>query len=390
MQSQRALKLVHIITGLGQGGAETMLYKLLVAMDDACCDTQVISLLDQGVMGPHIQALGIPVIPLHMRPGIPDPRALLKLRRILRVLAPDLVQTWMYHADLIGGLAAHLAGIHRLVWNIRQSDQDPRSVKRSTRHTTKACALLSARLPDHIVCCSRRAREIHATLGYRDDKISVIPNGFDLQDFRPDPSRGRCIRTELELNEHHMVFGLVARFDPQKDHRGFIQAARLTVNECPDARFLLCGTDVDRDNTELTTWIHEADLVQNVHLLGCREDMPAINNALNLAVSASAYGEGFPNVLGEAMACGVPCVVTDVGDSARIVGNTGRVVPPRDPAALAQQMLHMVLMDTSERLALGRAARKRVEENYSMESIAAQYTTLYRRLLSSPLDSRSI
>ncbi len=379
--SLRHLKLVHIISGLGQGGAETMLYKLLAAMNDRGFDTQVISLLDQGVIGPRIQALGIPVIPLNMCPGVPDPRILLKLRRILQVLRPDLVQTWMYHADLIGGLAARLAGIRRLTWNIRQSDLDPRSVKRSTRYTAKAGALLSAWLPHHIVCCSHRAREIHVELGYRNDKISVIPNGFDLQTFRPDPTRGRCIRTELDLNERHRVFGLVARFDPQKDHRGFIQAARLTLDECPDVRFLLCGPGVDWGNTELTAWIHEADLTQCVRLLGRRQDTAAINNALDVAVSASAYGEGFPNVLGEAMACGVPCVVTDVGDSARIVGDTGRVVPPQDPIALAEEMLRMARMDADERLALGRAARQRVEENYTIERIAAEYTALYRRLL---------
>ncbi len=379
-QSHKPLKLVHIITGLNQGGAETMLFKLLSALNETGFDTQVISLLDKGTLGPSIQALGIPVIAMNMRPGIPDPRALLKLRNILRVLSPDLVQTWMYHADLIGGLAARLAGIRRLVWNIRQSELSPHKVKRSTRYTAKACAWLSPWLPDHIICCSQRAREAHADLGYREDRISVIANGFDLQAFRPDQARGRDIRKELDLDERHLVFGLVARFDPQKDHRGFMQAARLTLDECPDARFLLCGSGVHRDNPELAAWIQAADLSRQVRLLGRREDMPAINNALDLAVSASAYGEGFPNVLGEAMASGVPCVSTDVGDSALIIGDTGRVVPPRDPAALAAQMLDLARMQADERQALGRAARQRVQNNYAIEHIAAQYAALYRRL----------
>jgi len=385
MKPQGSVKLLHIISGLGQGGAETMLYKLLTEMRSEGFETQVISLLDRGVVGPRIEALGIPVISLGMRRGVPDPRALFRLARLLRGLAPDLVQTWMYHADLIGGLAARLAGVPHLVWNIRHSDLDRHRVKRSTRYTAKAGALLSGWLPEQIICCSHRAAQVHVELGYRSERIGVIPNGFDLQQFRPNPPLGREIRAELGLDERHLLFGLVARFNPQKDHHGFIQAARQTVDAFPEARFLLCGPGVEWDNPELTAWIQAADLVRQIHLLGPREDMSAINNALDVALSASASGEGFPNVLGEAMACAVPCVVTDVGDSADIVGETGLVVTPRNPGTLADAMLQMARLDPEARLARGRAARQRIETQYSIERIAAQYTALYRTLLNGPV-----
>jgi len=375
------IKVVHVISGLGQGGAETMLYKLLGALDRQCFETQVISLLDYGVLGPRIQALGISVFALGMRPGIPDPRGILKLARLLRLLKPDLVQTWMYHADLAGGIAARLAGTPRLVWNIRQSDLDPRRAKRSTRAAVRAAAWLSRWLPDHILCCSERARDIHAALGYRTDRLEVIPNGFDLHAFRPDAHARAMLRAELSVAPSTPLIGLVARFDPQKDHAGFLQAAAALAEQNPQCAFLLCGTGVTWDNPALAGPIRAAGIAGQCHLLGPRGDMPAINAALDIGVCASAYGEGFPNSVGEAMACGVPCVVTDVGDSATIVGDTGHVVPPRDPSALTVALAELLRLDPATRQALGTAAQRRIAQHYALERIAERYTDCYLRLI---------
>lgn len=383
LPQQAPRKLVHIISGLGQGGAETMLYKLLGALDRWRLDMQVVSLLDQGVLGPRIQALGIPVFALGMRPGVPNPWRLFQLTRLLRVLAPDLVQTWMYHADLVGGLAARLAGVPRLVWNIRQSDLDPRQVKRSTRATVRAAALLSRRLPDHILCCSERARDIHITLGYQQELLEVIPNGFDLQTFHPDPSARAELRAELGIAESTPLIGLVARFDPQKDHAGFLEAAAALAEQHPRCAFLLCGTGVSWDNPALAGPIYAAGLAERCHLLGPRNDMPALNAALDIGVCASAYGEGFPNSIGEAMACGIPCVVTDVGDCARLIGDTGRLVPPRTPSALTAALGGLLRLRPEARQALGAAARQRIARHYALEQIAERYTARYLQLIES-------
>jgi glycosyltransferase involved in cell wall biosynthesis len=373
------IKLVHIISGLGQGGAETMLYKLVSALARQRFEQHVISLRDLGVVGPRIQALGIPVSPLNLRPGITDPRALFKLYRQLRRLAPDVVQTWMYHADLIGGLAARWARVPRVLWNIRQSNLDPHAIKPATQRVIRAATLLSRSVPEHILCCSERARDLHIALGYPADRLEVIPNGFDLQTFRPDPQARAALRAELGIADTAIVIGLVARFDPQKDHRGFLRAAALLAAQYPQCEFLLCGTEITWDNLTLANLIQAADLARRHHLLGPRHDMPTLYAALDIHVCASAYGEGFPNAVGEAMACGVPCVVTDVGDSALLVGETGRVVPPRDPAAMTAALSELVQWDPANRQSLGAAARQRIVEHYALEIIAARYARCYAK-----------
>ena len=208
----------------------------------------------------------------------------------------------------------------------------------------------------------------------------VIPNGFDLEGFKPDSSARVSVRTELGIGPNHPVIGLVARFDPQKDHRSFIDAASILAARLPSAWFVLCGDDVTWDNQELARWIDDAGIRDRVYLLGRRDDIARLLNAFDVASLSSAYGEGFPNVVGEAMACGVPCVVTDVGDSAWIVGDTGRVVPIRDPKALADSWLALVEAGQQARQMLGARARARIIEQFDLEVIAGRYAKLYCEL----------
>ena len=377
-QFGNSIQLVHIITGLNTGGAETMLYKLLSAMEREAFEPLVVSLTDIGPVGEKIRALGVPVRALGMRRGVPDPRGVWRLVRLLKRQRPYLVQTWMYHADLLGGLAARLAGRGiPVVWGIHHSNLDPKGNKRTTIWTARVCARLSHRLPSRIVCCSEASRQVHAALGYAPQKMVVIPNGFDLSAFRPDPSARESVRRELGVAADALLIGLVGRFDPQKDHSNFVAAAALLSAAYPEAHFLLCGDGVNWDNQKLAGWIEEAGLRKRFHLLGRREDMPRLTAALDIA-SSSSYGEGFPNVIGEAMACGVPCAVTDVGDSAFIVGDTGLVVPPRDPEALAQAWKKLIDMGQEGRQRLGGAARKRILENFNLPDIIARYEALYK------------
>ena len=373
-------KVLHIITGLNTGGAEMMLYKLLSGMDRTTIEVEVISLMDIGPVGRTIQGLGLPVRALGMRRGVPNPLVILRLARWLRKDPPLYIQTWMYHADLIGGLAAKQADIP-VIWGIRHSNLDLQSVKRTTAWTAKACAWLSRWLPARIVCCSEASRRVHRELGYAEDRIVVIPNGFDLAAFKPDPEARLSVRRELGIPEEALLIGLVGRFNPQKDHRTLVAAAAHLCACLPGVQFLLCGDGITWNNLDLAEWITAVDLPGRFHLLGRREDIPRITASLDIATSSSS-SEGFPNVIGEAMACGVPCVVTDVGDSALIVDKTGRVVPPGDPRALANGWCELIEMGPEGRNRLGLLARRRIEEHFNLPLIVARYEQLYREVSS--------
>ncbi len=372
--------MVFIITGLSTGGAEAMLLKLLQHMDRAQYSPQVISLTDRGEIAQKIEALGIPVFALGMRGRWPNPWLWLKLFGRLRAVRPQLVQTWMYHADLIGGLVARMAGVRTVVWGIRNSNLDADKTKRSTRWTVSVCALLSRWIPLAIVSCSGVAKDIHVSLGYSQAKMRVIPNGFDLARFCPDAAMRASVRSELGLGLKTPLVGLIGRFDPQKNHVGFIQAAAEVTRQLSGVHFLLAGAHVDSGNAVLTAQIADANLTDAVHLLGLREDMPRLMASLDVLVSSS-YGEAFPNVIGEAMACGVPCVVTNVGDSAMIVGDTGRVVASGDMSELARQVQLLLDMPADQRTLLGAHARKRVAENFEIGHVARQYEDFYRHMV---------
>jgi len=369
-----------MITGLDTGGAELMLLKLLSRIDRAAFSSEVLSLTDIGAVGEQILALGIAVHSLGMRRGVPDPRGILKAASWLRKVQPDVVQTWMYHADLIGSLAMCLGKAVPLAWGIRQSSFDLRKSKRRSRWTAHICARLSHWAPARIVCCSEASYRVHAALGYNVAKMLVIPNGYDLDTFHPDPAAYASVRQELGLAQATILIGVAARFDPQKDHETFVQATALLHAHRPEVHFLLCGDGMTWKNKALAGWIDAAGLRASWHLLGRRADMPRLTAAFDIATLSSAYGEGFPNVLGEAMACGVPCVATDVGDAALIVGETGVIVPPQNPASLAAGWRTMLAVGPERRRQLGEEARRRIASRYSLASVVRAYETLYEAL----------
>lgn len=376
------IRIVFITTGLSTGGAEAMLLKLLEHIDRQRFEVQVISLTSLGEVGPRIAQLGIPVQAIGMTPGRPGVLSVLRLVRLLRNVRPDIVQTWMYHADLIGGVAARLAGCKRVVWALRNSNLSEELTKRSTLMVVRACAFLSSWLPRQILSCSTRAGAVHVGVGYRQDKIRVIPNGFDLARFRQDDAARNAVRQELGLPDDSGLVGLMARYDPQKNHAGFVEAAALISKAMPDVHFVLAGSGVDRENPALKAAIDAHGLDHCMHLLGRRDDMPRLMAALDVLASSS-YGEAFPNVLGEAMACGVPCVVTDVGESAEIVGETGRVVKSGDMQGLAQHIVELLRLPAEEETVLGLRARARVETRYEIGLVARSYEAFYEQLVAS-------
>ncbi len=365
------------------GGAEMALSRLLSRLDRTRFAPQVVCLTDPGPVAERIRAADVPVRSLRMRPGIPNPIAVARLVQWLRQEPPVLVQTWMYHADLLGGLAAKLARNIPVVWGIRQSDLSTEGNRWLTLQTVKACARLSRWLPASIVCSSEAARKSHAAVGYSQEHMVTIRNGLDLNQFRPDPDAYGSVRQELAIPALAPLVGIVGRFHPQKDHRNFVAAAARLHARRPGTYFLFCGDELDWNNTRLSAWIDAAGIRNQCRLLGRRFDIPRLTAALDVAVSAS-FGESFPNVVAEAMSCAVPCVVTDVGDSSFIVGETGRVVPSRDSEALAGACQGILELTKGARTQLGTAARERVRTYFELSTMVAHYERLYMSMIDRP------
>ena len=373
------IKVVHLITSLDSGGAETMLVKLLTAIDRSRFNGCVVSMTNGGSLLRAIESIQVPVYALGLRRGVPSPRGCTRLISLLRRERPQILQTWLYHADLLGLAVSRICRVPSLVWNVRSSNVDMSCYSRLSAVVLKALARFS-RWAEVVVANSQAGKEFHESIGYRPRRWVLIPNGFDVKSFRPDQEARVGVRHELRCDSGSPLIGLVARYDPMKDHTTFLLAATVLVQRDTRVRFVLVGRGVDHRNEILVGMVRALGLAPFVHLLGERSDVPRIMAALDLLSLSSAFGEGSPNVVGEAMACGVPCVVTDVGDAARIVGDTGKVVPPRSPEVLATAWSEFLAISASERARLGVAARRRIEAHFSLPDIVAQYERLYAEL----------
>lgn len=372
-------KVVHLITGLNTGGAETALYRLLAGTDLHRFPSVVVSLGDEGDLGPRIRALGVPVQALRVRGGIGRAAAApVRLLRLLRRERPDVLQTWLYHADLAGALLARLAGVPVLAWNLRCSAPVPGATPQRPPALLQVLRALSG-VPDVVVANARAGRDFHAAAGYRPREWRIIPNGMDLNAFRPSVELRARTRAALGIEGDAPVVGMVARYDALKDHQTFLRAAAALRARRPDAVFVLAGREVTDENPVLARQVDALGLRGAVHLLGPCSDVAALYPAFDVA-ALSSLAEGFPNVLAEAMACGVPCVSTDVGDATHLVGDTGRVVPPGDPAALADAWAALLALAPAERARLGDAARARIAAEFSLGAAVERYEALYLSL----------
>lgn len=375
------LRVTHVITGLGQGGAESVLFRLATYPDQRVRHS-IVSLTDEGVYGARLRNAGVAVHALGMPRGRLTLDGFLALRRLLARERPDAVQTWMYHADLIGGLAARLAGVRALAWGIRNSGAHLQRSSRSARLVLKLCALLSGRLPAAIVCAARDSAVRHRQYGYRPDRLVVIANGYDLSRYQPDAAAGRRMRELWQIAEGTPLVGCVARWDPLKDHANLLGAVAALARGGRDRglQCVLVGRGMSPGNADLMALIDNLGLRGRILLAGPSDDVPAVMNALDLHVLSSC-AEGFPNVVAEAMACGTPCVVTNVGDAAHIVGATAPVVPPEQPEALAQGMA-AALDDIAARgrEAVGAPGRARVLAEFDLAHMVTAYEALWRRI----------
>lgn len=373
------LTVVHIITGLEDGGAEGVLYRLC-SYSSTNITHKVISLTGEGKYGALLSQENIELHCLDMPSGRVTLTGVYRLFKILKANKNAVIQTWMYHADLLGGVVARLVGIKNIVWGIRSSEHDS-STKLLTRVVTRLCALLSWVIPKQIVCCAFNAVKVHSDLGYRTDKFIVINNGYDLEKFSPNTEFGHRFKTLHHIPIDKKVIGVVGRYHPQKDHKRFLLAVGELVKQRDDFVCLLIGSGCDDSNEELTELIAELGIDKNIYLLGQQTDMPVVMNSLDLLVLPSAFGEGFPNVVAEAMACEVPCVVTDVGDAALIVGETGKIVKARDVQGLKTAVSCMMDCLYEENIFdRKKSARDRISDNYSIKNMLSSYISIYSSL----------
>lgn len=372
--------IAHVITGLDAGGAQTMLCRLIAVADGTRTRHTVIALKDGGVNRGRLDALGTEVVTLGMRPGSPNPAALFRLYREIRRLQPDVVQSWLYHADLACGLLQPVLRCP-LIWNLRCSYLQPEYYTLANRVMLRTLAALS-RWPDVVIANSMAGRTLHESLGYRPRAWKLIPNGFDIDVFRPDPDCRTALRDELGLPASTRLIGMIARFDPVKNHALFLHAARWLSERHDDVHFVLVGDGMRADNVELMRLVQREGLTSRLHLMGERADVAQITAGLDVSASSS-LGEGFPNIVGEALCCGVPFVGTEVGDTATIVGNCGTTVPLDAPDQLADAFERYAYLAQAERDQLGREGRQRMHEHYSITAVAAQYDALCDALSSS-------
>lgn len=374
------ITIAHLITELNMGGAERMLEKLVSRMNRKRFRSIVISMTDIGPIGKKIITERIPVFNLEMISGRPSLMGMGKFFRVIRRESVDIIQTWLYHADLLGLLIGKLAGVKEIVWGIRCSDMDFRNYRALTNLTVKVNSKLSF-MTNAIVFNSVMGKKVHRDIGYRTKRMILIPNGFDTEKFYPDKTAKKWLLDQIGLQNDAILIGIIARWDPMKDQENFLKAASLLAEKEDSVHYIMVGLGIDSDNQRIRSFMNSNILKDRLHLLGLRKDVARIMAALDIVSSSSAYGEGFSNTLGEAMACGVPCVVTDVGDSARIVGETGRVVPPKNPEALANAWKGLIDIGQEERRSLGLSARKRIKENFEISNVVKQYEDLYISLL---------
>ena len=373
------MKVLHIISNLGVGGAETMLKRLVESDPVSILHTVIVSLTTLGVIGELLRNQGVKVHTLNLSSnGLNLPMVLWRLILLIRRFKPDIVQTWLYHADLLGGLAARLAGSKNIVWGVRCT-AIPQGALSITYWLVRLCGILSHTVPDRIICCAISAREVHINLRYAAHKMTVVPNGYDFSAFEMQSTSRKNVRQELGIKADDIVIGVVGRFDPLKDFHNFVSAASYIATKRADVKFLMVGDGNEWTNSVLHGWIEEAGLLNRFCLVGYQAEVAQFFSAMDI-FCLSSQNEGFPNVLVEAMAMSLPCVVTQAGDATDILGDDDFVVPVKDSVSLANALLQMCQLDSDEQRLLGEKNAEKVRYQYGIEEVRRKYKAIYEEI----------
>ena len=373
------IKVFHLITSLDIGGAEIILRRLLSRMDRSKFENVVASLTGNGPIGRQIRELDVPVFVVGMSRRTPNPIKLLSLRNLLAKERPTILQTWLYHSDLVGLIMGRSVGIRSIVWNIRCADTGEMYAAGLRGAIFRVLTRLSP-MADVVVANSHAGKAYHESSGYAPRSWEVVPNGYDTDQFCPQPDARDWLRKESGLSPGNLIIGMVARYDKLKDHGNFLRAAAQFSKQRPDARFVMVGSGICDSNTELMEFIRKYQVADRVRLLGERSDIPRITAGFDVATCTSS-SEGFPNTVAEAMACGLPCVATDVGDVSLLLSDAGWVVPPKDSPAIVASWLEVGSMSDESRRKVGQRARRRIVENYSLNAMVRRYEAIYAELV---------
>ena len=363
------MKIVHLITGLGLGGAERQLKALVSGKpQESSLQHIVISLKDEGVMGRQLRDEGIQLYCLNLHKSMVGVG---RLYKILRHEKPDVLQTWLYHADLMGLIIGKLARVRRIVWNIRCSNMDLSQYSKLTTFVVKTLKALSG-FPNAVVTNSQSGQDFHTKLGYAPRQWVQIANGIDTDLFQPNPILRKMLRRALNIPEDAIVVGMLGRVDPMKDHPTFLKAMKTLSQLDNNLYCVLAGK-----GTKEATW---PIIPSNLRRLGLWENAPEFLNSLDMMVLSSSFGEGFPNVVGEAMACEIPTITTDVGDAAAIVHTSEQIVPPGDVEGLTLALRRLLALSSAQRKAIGQKSRERILNSYSVPIMRQKYETFYQAL----------
>lgn len=371
------MKIVHIITGLNDGGAEAVLYRLCYY--DRENEHICISLMDEGKYGQLLNKNGVKVYCLNFSSNRISLLGLRRLFKILRKSKPDVVQTWMYHADFLGGVIARIAGIKNVIWGVHHTNLTRGETKFSTILIARINVVLSKFIPRKIIYCAQKARQVQESIGYNREIGVVVNNGYNLNDFYPNLDIRFKFRQELSLDDSVTIVGHVGRYSPYKDYPNLISSFGLLSKENKTTKFVLVGTGLDETNIELCKLVESANLKDKVIMLGRREDINYIMNGIDLFVLSSST-EAFPNVLNEAMACSTPCITTDVGDARHIIGEAGWVVKSRDSVGLAKAMsIAIYEKDNLFQVWMNRKSecRNHIVNNFSIEKMISSYKEIW-------------
>jgi len=370
-----AIKVLHIITGLNTGGAERALVRLIETGDRKQFEHYVVSLIDKGTQGKILEDLGIEVFEIRMRAGVLLPQKISKLRKITKFISPDIIHTWMYHAGLLSLLTGNK---YQKILGIRHSLHDLSKDKLTTRFIIRLLGRLSGRF-NTIIFNSSVSLQQHIALGYSTKNTNFIPNGFDCQIFKPLQNNRSALRKEMSIREDAFVIGNIGRYHKVKNHAGLIQAFSRFAKNNTNSHLVLIGKDLSNTNHSLIRLIKNLGLENRVSLLGEKTNIPELISMMDVYISSSV-AEAFPNTIGEAMACGVICVATNVGDTAYLIGDTGILVNPDDTDGLVNGMNHAADLSISERKSIGKEARDRILDHFQQSTITLSYEKTYNKL----------
>jgi glycosyltransferase involved in cell wall biosynthesis len=373
------LRVVILARSLEVGGAETQLSALAKGLSPDLFDVTVACLYAKGPLLEELRSSGVQILPLEKKGRWDLLSFVFRTARSLQSLQPDILHSFLTPPNILSALIISWLKPCKLIWGIRASNMDLSNYDWTWRLSFKAECLLSGR-PDLIIANSDAGRKYVSEFGFPNSRMGVIPNGIDTAHYSNAESSGDTVRREFGFEASSPIIGIVARLDPMKDHRTFLLAAQQTSKFLPEARFLCIGSGRPEYEAQLKQLTIELGLKDKVVWAGQRRDLPEIYSVMDIVTLSSAYGEGFPNTLGEAMSCSVPCVGTDVGDVAKLVGDTGIVVPVHDAIGMSKGWMKLLDESAEEQVVRRHLCRERIVQNFSLDAMIAAHTRLYQNL----------